>query len=385
MTLLLSNNMPGKNTPKFSQGLFERIKNMNRLFLFTVVAPTLLAAIYFGLIASDVYISESSFIIRSPDQQIQSPLGMLLKGSGFSPSQDDSYSVQDFILSRDALRVLDQRLGIIKAFSSSQVDVFSRFAGLDWDNSFEAFYKYYQRKVGVQLDSLSSIATLTTRAFTAEDSVNMNRLLLEMSEALINKLNERARQDLIGFAEQEVAAAEKKDKEAALMLAQYRNQKGVIDPEKQSAIPLQQIARMQDELIATNTQLAQLRMLAKDNPQIQALKIQAQSLESQIEAESTRVAGGGRSLASKASEFQRLVLEKEFSARMLASAMSTLEQARNQALRKQLYLERITQPSKPDMAMEPRRLRAVLAVFVLGLIAWGVLTMLVTGIREHQD
>jgi capsular polysaccharide transport system permease protein len=35
--------------------------------------------------------------------------------------------------------------------------------------------------------------------------------------------------------------------------------------------------------------------------------------------------------------------------------------------------------------MEPRRLRAVLAVFVLGLVAWGVLSLLVASVREHVD
>ena len=70
---------------------------------------------------------------------------------------------------------------------------------------------------------------------------------------------------------------------------------------------------------------------------------------------------------------------------MLASAMSGLEQTRDEAQRKQLYLERIVQPSKPDMAMEPRRLRMVFIVFFLGLVAWGILTMLITGIKEHQD
>jgi capsular polysaccharide transport system permease protein len=54
-----------------------------------------------------------------------------------------------------------------------------------------------------------------------------------------------------------------------------------------------------------------------------------------------------------------------------------------EALRQQLYLERIVQPNLPDYAMEPRRLRSVLVVFVLGMMAWGVLSLLVAGIREH--
>ena len=97
------------------------------------------------------------------------------------------------------------------------------------------------------------------------------------------------------------------------------------------------------------------------------------------------MAGGGRSLASKAAEFQRLVLEKEFADRLLASALASLEQARNEAQRQQLYLERIAGPNLPDVAMEPRRIRNVLIILVLGLIVWGVLSMVVSGVREHMD
>lgn len=362
------------------------IPRVNPLFLMTVVLPTVLAVIYFGGIASDTYISESRFVVRSPERQGTSPLGMMFKSVGFSRSQDDSYTVQDFILSRDALKALDEERHLKTAFSDRSIDVFSRFPGLDWDDSFENFHRYYQKMVGVQIDSVSSIATLSTRAFTAEDAYSMNQRLVEMSEALVNQLNERGRQDLIGFAAEEVADAEKKAKEAALALARYRNEKGVIDPEKQSAIPLQQIANLQEELIATKVQIIQLKKLAKDNSQLPVWRQRARLLEQEIQSEMLRVAGGrDHSLASKAAEYQRLALEKEFADKMLASAMSTLEQARNEAQRQQLYLERIAQPSTPDKAMEPRRLRAVVAVFLLGLVAWGILTMLIAGIKEHQD
>lgn len=365
--------------------LIAHIKGMNRLFLLTVAVPTLLSIIYFGLIASDVYISESRVVVRSPERQTASPLGMLFKGTGFSRSQDDTYMVQDFILSRDALQTLNEKLDIGKAFTSHDVDIFSRFAGLDWDNSFEALYRYYKNKMEVQVDSVSSISTIFVRAFTAEDAFRINQQLLEMSELLVNKLNERGRQDMIRFAASEVAGAEKKAKAAALALSNYRNDKNVIDPERQSTIQLQQVAKLQDELIATHVQLTQLLTFTKNNPQIPAMQKRIQTLEEEIAAETQRVAGGDRSLAKKAAEYQRYALEREFADRQLGSALASLEQARNEAIRKQLYLERIVQPSKPDKAMEPRRIRGILSTFVLGLISWGVLTMLLAGVREHQD
>jgi capsular polysaccharide transport system permease protein len=50
-----------------------------------------------------------------------------------------------------------------------------------------------------------------------------------------------------------------------------------------------------------------------------------------------------------------------------------------------LYLERIVQPNKPDMALEPRRMRSIFSTFIIGLVAWGILSMLLAGVREHQD
>lgn len=365
--------------------LLKRILGVNRLFLVTVVLPLVISTVYFGLIAADVYISESRFVVRSPERPASSPLGILLKGAAFSRSQDDSYTVYDYILSRDALTQLEQDLNLTKAFSSPRWDFWARFPSLDGDDSFEALFRYYKKRVVVQLDSVSSISTLSTSAFTPDLAVRMNEKLLMLSEELINRLNERGRQDMIRFAADEVTVAEKKAKSAALALSAFRNQKAVIDPERQSTIQLQQIAKLQDELIATQGQLAQLQTFTQSNPQIPSLQKRVQTLRNEIATETNRVAGGDRSLANKAAEYQRLALEREFADKQLGSALASLEQARNEAQRKQLYLERIVQPSKPDIAVEPRRLRSVISTLVLGVIAWGILSMLIAGIKEHQD
>lgn len=363
---------------------FQRILR-NRLFLATTFLPTFTAVVYYGILASDVYVSEAHFVVRTPDKQMSSSLGMLFKGAGFSKAEDDSYSVQDFILSRDASSELDKRLAVRKDFSSSKVDIFSRFSGLDRDDSDEEFYRYYKKMVNVQLDSASSITTLTTHAFTAKDAYMINKSLLAMAEELVNKLNERARQDMIRYALDEVDDAKKAADKATLALADYRNKNRVIDPEKQSTIPLQQIAKLQDDLIATRTQILQIEILAKDNPQLPVLRQRVGALESEIDAESQQVAGGQLSLADKAATFQRLELNKEFTEKMLASALGSLDQARSEARRKQLYLEYIVQPSMPDKAIEPRRLRIIGGVFVLGLIVWGILSILLAGVKEHHD
>jgi capsular polysaccharide transport system permease protein len=358
----------------------------NRLMLFSTVIPTLVSVLYFGLIASDVYVSESRFVVRSPERQVTSPLALMLKGAGFSKAQDDSYVVQDYILSRDALHALDERLKVQSAYSAASIDVFSRFAPLGLDESFEAFHRYFQGKVDVQIDTTSSITTLKAYGFAAEEAQRVNQSLLELSEDLVNQLNERGRQDMIRFAADDVADAERKAKAAALALAAFRNRQGVMDPERQSALPLQHVARIQDELIGARTQLAQVESIAPDNPQVPVLRQRVRLLEEEARVATQRVAGGGEgSLAGKAAEYQRLALDKEFADKMLASAFSTLEQARQDAQRKQLYLERIVAPSLPDSATEPRRLRNIFVTFVVSLMVWGILSLLIAGVREHNE
>ena len=365
---------------------YDKLKKINWLFVSTVVIPTFLAVIYFGFIASDIYISESRFIVRSPDKQSASPFSALLKGTGFSASQDDAYTVQDYILSRDALTSLNENLNFKNAFSSSKVDIFSRFSGITfWDKSFEALYLYYQNQVEIELDADSSITTLTVKSYTAEDAYHINEQLIQMSEALVNKLNEVAKTDMISFATEEVNIAEKKAKAAALALSSYRNQKGVVDPEMQTSVELEQVVNLQNELITAQAKLAQLQAFAKDNPQIPSLQLQIKGLETEIATQTKQVVGGDQSLAKKAAQYQRLALDREFADKQLASTLASLEIARNDAQRKQLYLERIVQPNLPDKAMQPKRLRAIITAFVLGMIVWGVLAMLIAGVREHQE
>ncbi|MCX6072942.1 MAG: capsule biosynthesis protein [Campylobacterales bacterium] len=356
-----------------------------RLFSATVVAPTLIASIYYGMIASDIYISESQFVVRAPDKPTVSGLGAMLQSTGLSSAHDDVYTVRDYILSRDALTSLDQNLSYHKLYGDSKSDIFSRFNGFGLDDSFEALYKYYQKYIGISIDSQSSILTLSVQAFDANEAKKINEYLLSISEQLVNRLNERGRTDMIGFAEDEVARAMVRAKTASMAVSTYRDAKSVFDPEKQSALQLQLVSKIQDELIATRAQLSQMISLSPENPQVELLQNKIANLTSQIASETAKVTGSNSSLAQKSSKYEQLILERDFAGKQLAAALASLESARNEALRQHLYLERISQANTPDIALEPRRIRSILTVFILGLIVWGILSMLLAGIREHND
>jgi capsular polysaccharide transport system permease protein len=367
------------------KGLVGRIKGINRLFALTVLLPTAIAIVYFGLVASDVYVSESRFVVRSAQRQSQtSVVGALLQGTGFSRAQDDTYPVIDYIQSRDALRELNAQNYVVRSYSE-QGDLISRFnTGLD--NSFEALWKYYGKHIEtVDFDSTSGITTLQTRGFSSADAVKINESLLEMSERLVNRMNARAAADTVQFAQHEVDAATEKARDAAAALADFRSSYTVFDPDRQSAIQLQQITTLQSQLFAAQTDLIQLQSISPLNPQVSVLKTNIASLEKQIQASTGGVVGPKGSLSEKAGRYARLQLDQQFAEKQLASAMSAFENARSEAQRKQLYLERLVQPNQPDVAVEPKRIKAIFETLALGLIIWGVLSLLIAGVREHHD
>ncbi|MDP9422841.1 MAG: hypothetical protein M3Q19_08410 [Pseudomonadota bacterium] len=361
------------------------LRRLNPLFLATVVVPTVVATIYFGLLASDVYISQSQFVVRSPDKPAASGLGVLLKSVGFSNAGDEIFITHDFVKSRDALRSLNENRQVERAFGSPSVSIFDRFNPLGWNGSFEDLYDYYTGKVSVEHNTTSSITTLIVRAFNPQDAKRMNEQLLELAEGLVNRLNTRGEVDLLGYAQREAREAETAARHASQALASFRNTQGVVDPERQATVQLQLVSKLQDELIGARLQLQQLQMLAPENPQISLLRTRIAGLSRQIDAELGRAAGGGRSLSASAVRYQRLVLDREYADKRLTAALASLQEARNEARRKQAYVERIVEPDLPDEALEPRRLRAILATFVVGLIAYGILSMLLAGIREHKD
>lgn len=366
-------------------GIRARVQGISKLFLLCVLLPTTIAATYYGLIASDVYVSESRFVVRSPQRQAQAGIvGALLQGSGFSNAQDDTYLVHDFVLSRDALADLNKNDEIVKSYSHRGADPISRFPLLNLDPSFEALWRYYQKHVDVDYDATSGITTLRVKAFTSDDAHRINEDLMTLSERLINNLNARAAQDMIGFAQRDTLEAEVAVRKAALAMSKYRDINTVFDPDRQSALQLQQVSALQSELVAAKTQMIEVQSVSPANPQVAALRTRVGVLQAEIDRAVKNVVGNKSSLAGKAPEYERLVIDKAFAERRFASAITALETARGEAQRKQLYLERLVQPNEPDVAVEPKRLQSVLVVLILGLIVWGLLKLLIGGIKEHQ-
>lgn len=363
-----------------------RLKKISPLLWVTVIVPTLISLVYFGVLASDRYTSQSSFVVRSPKSQSSlNGLGAILQGTGFSRAQDDIYTVQEYMRSRSALEKLRQGLPV-REFYETKGDIFSRFNGFGLRGEEEAFYQYYKDKVNINFDSVSGISTLNVTAFDAVESQKINAALLKQGEALINQLNDRARSDTVRYAEEVVRAAEERVQQTSQNLTDYRINNGVFDLKSQSEVQMGLVSKLQDELIVIQTQLDQVRAVTPENPQIPGLKAREQSLRKEIAQQLRGISGSGKgSLSNQAADYQRISLENQLAEQQLAAAMTSLESAKAEADRQQLYLEVISQPNRPDLAHEPNRLYNIVATFIIGLIVYGIASLLAASVREHKN
>jgi capsular polysaccharide transport system permease protein len=366
--------------------IIDRIKGINRLFLFTVAIPTLLSTIYFGLIASNVYISESKFVIYSPGQSFSaSGLGSILGNISGNSSSNATYAIHDYIDSWDAMHALDKTYDLKSIYGNHQIDIFNRFGGLLYPfvNNVE-LHRYYQSKVLDSIDSTSNISKLTTRAYSAADAQKINVFLLQKSQNLVNQLNTDARQKAVLYAQNQVDIAKQNLRNATINLAQYRNAQKIYSPTEQSALQLTMVAKLQDQLLASKSQLEAIRSHAPNNPQISSLEGNVRLLESQINEQTGKVSGSSQSMASKDVKYTGLQVDQVIAQKLL-EAVTSFEQAKITSQKQEFYLETISQPNLPDAAQEPKRFQNILATLLVSLIVWGVLTIVIAGVKEHHD
>lgn len=354
-------------------------------FLVVVALPTLIAAIYYLLIASPRYVSEARFIVRAANQSQPSSLGVALQGVGLSTGQTDAFAVHEYINSREAVRDLDKRFDLGKLFALPGVDAFSRYPRFWESRSQESLYKAYQRFVVVGYDSTTGISTLKVEGFRPRDAQQMSEALLSGGEQLVNRLNIRSATDAVSEAKLARDQARERLAEAQSKLTAFRNKEEFLDPTLSARESSVLIGGLMATVANLRAERSDMVAQAPQNPQLPALDGRIAAFERQIAAERAKVAGGAGSLAPRVSAYEDLTMEREFADRELAQATAAVVASEQDARRQRLYLDRVVSPDLPDKAVEPRRVFNILTVFMTCMLAYGVGWLIWAGIREHKQ
>jgi capsular polysaccharide transport system permease protein len=347
----------------------------------TVLLPTLLGAVYAFGIAADIYVSETQFWVRGNRAQQPSVLGGLLSATGFSSSAEEALAVQNYARSHDAVRELEARVELRAMYARPEADWLSR---LPEDASLERLVKFHRGMVEAHHDDRSGITTLRVHAFRSDDARRAAEALLQLSENLVNRFSARAFEDSLRVARAEVAIAERRAAEARDALDRFRDRAGELDPGQAGAAVRGLVAALEAQLAQLRAEVGQKStFMREDNPALATLRSRAEAMEREIERERSRLAGQVGAIAGMLGGYELLLLQREFADRGLASAVTSLEQARVEALRQQLYLVRVVQPQLPEEPLFPRRWLLLAGVACAALASYGVGALTAAAIRDH--
>jgi len=373
----------GGAPPRYAGKIAAFFGSLNIWFWALVGLPTLVAGVYYFALASDLYMSEVKFVVHGPTKGTPNTLSAMLQSAGTTVSED-TYAVHDYLMSRDAVRRLEREDDLRALLGRPEGDFITRFPGtLFWRKDFEALYKSYSHFVSVDIDSSSGVSTLQVKAYRPEDAQRVAQALLGFGEQLVNALNARARDDALAVFQREVDNTEQDIGKIQSQLTAYRIKAKMLDPKSASVGPVELLAQMNSQLASAQAQLTEIVKNAPNSPQIPLVRTRIASLQKLIAEERAKITGDNDSVVTALSEYERLDVQRTLAEKTLASALTSLEAARLEAQRQQLYIETITQPNLADYPLYPKRLTSFASVTATCLLTYGIAWLLVAGIREH--
>lgn len=355
-----------------------------------VIIPTLLAAAYLYLVASDQYVSEAHFIVRSQTSGSSSSgsgglAGLLGGGGGGSlTSMADSVTVTDYLQSHDAVEALQKRLNLVALFRRPEADFLSRL--MIARPTPEYLYGYYGNQVQVDFDIDTGITSLTARAFRPGDAYAIASQLLQLGEQRVNEMNVRAYADAVALTKRQVDETERALRAIGGQVTSYRQSEREVDPAGAASAQIGLVTQLNGNLAAARAQLqTTTQLIGANNPQAEALRKQIQSLEQQIGTQNARLTGNNNAIASSLGTYEDLQTQRAFLQQRYASVSTSYEQARQQAIKQQLYIVRVVNPNMPVKSIYPRRFVTTLTVLVVLFILYAIGWLIITGVREHSS
>lgn len=359
----------------------KRLKSL-RYFTLLVLLPTALVALFAYVVLADQYESETHFVVRRSGESAgpSSSLGQFLGMSG-NQTVADSQTVVDYLMSHDAVAVLDRSLGLASMFRRPEADMVSRLAA---DAPPETLLRYYRDMVHAETGHEGGITRVTVRAYRPVDAQRIAQALVVIGEKRVNAFNQRVMNDSLAVARQSLEAAERGVRESQAALTGFRQSERDIDPERTGTARIGMATELQGELARARARLSSVAgTLSPRSPQYMAMAARVRALEQQVAAAQASLAGPSRATAVGLGRYEGLRLKQEFAAKRFEAAAGAMEAARQQAMHQQLFLVHIVEPNLPAKPLYPKRLKLIATVFFALLLLYAIGWLIFAGLREH--
>ncbi|GAK71873.1 putative capsule polysaccharide export protein [Agrobacterium rubi TR3 = NBRC 13261] len=351
-------------------------------FFLIVIFPSILSLLYFVFVASNQYVAEARFAVRSlaEDSATENVDSGLMS---MQASSQDANIVTSFIRSPEILRRLDGKIDYREMFANEDADFLARF---DDQASNEEFLDYWLKHVSAFIDGPSGIVTLTAQTFRPEDSKKLVSAILDESEKLVNEMTVRAREDMLLSFRNEVTRTSKTYSEALTKVNSLQKQSGLLSPTEQAEQKSSLLTGLLAQKMDVDARMFVVRQSSGANsPSYRQLKLTRESLEDQIADLRNQLTGSeGASISNVITEFTALETDRLVAEKLYESARRNYDQALSAALKKALYITVFVNPVLPEEAIYPKRLVAPFLIFLGLVVLWSTLALVWASVEDHR-
>lgn len=347
---------------------------------------SLAAAFYWGIIASDRYVSEARVIIQRTDLAGGQAMDFAgLFGNIGGGGRADQLLLRDYLLSADMLKKLDARLGLRSHYSDWHRDPLSRM----WfkDTPLELFHSHFLSMVSVELDDYAGVLVIRAQGYDPKTAHALAAMLVEEGEHYMNAMAHDLARGQVTFLERQAGDMSARTLRARRAVLDYQNRKGLVSPQGTVDSLAAIIGHLEAQLADMRIRrAAMLGYLMPDSPNIAELNLQITAAERQIGQEQARlVSPNGKTLNSIVEEFQRLQMNAEFAQDVYKTALVALEKGRIEATRTLKKVSVLQTPTEPQYPLEPRRIYNTVVFTLSALLLAGIVQLLAAIIRDHKD
>jgi capsular polysaccharide transport system permease protein len=344
------------------------------------------ATLYWGVIASDRYVSEADVLIEHTQLGATKSvdLGSLLGGGAGGNNRPDQLMLRSYLLSSDMMKKLDAKLHLRAHFSDHAHDLLSRLSS---SATQEEFHRYYLSRVSVELDDYSGVLVIKAQAFDPKTAQAISKALLSEGEGYMNEIGHQLAESQVTFLENQVKEMAARFQQARVAVLDFQNKHDMVSPENTAETDVGSINKLRATRVELETRRAALlAYLTPEAPGVIDLNVQIAAIDKQIAEQQNRLTGGrGTPLNRTVEEYQRLQMTAMFAEDVYKTALSGLEKGRVEVTRMLKKVSVLQAPTLAEEPLAPRRLYNIITFILVTMLVAGILNLLAAIIRDHKD
>ncbi|WP_299615971.1 sugar transporter [uncultured Tateyamaria sp.] len=358
--------------------------------MLVVILPLLGTVGYLFGVAKDQYGSVTAFTVRQDEGGSASDLlgGLdLFAGAGGSSDTDILF---EYIQSQELVEIIDARLDLRTHYEQHwDVDkVFSLWP----EASIEDLVWFWSRVVRISYDQAAGLMEIEVRAFDPDYAQAVATEIVTESERMINELSATARDDATRYAQDDLDEALERLKTAREALTAFRTRSQIVDPEADIQGRMGVMNNLQQQLAEALIEADLLAQTSNANdPRTAQARRRIEVIRARIASERQAFAQGDDDVGalvgdypSLISEFERLTVDREYAEETYRAALTALDVARANGIRRSRYLATYIEPTGAGSSEYPQRyiLSALAGLFLL--LTWAILALIYYSLRDRR-